>query len=111
MKYGDIIGQMSPRPDLLEEAADTTRIGLSMRIGRNHPCPCGSGKKYKLCCMNMDKVRAAGAGRAAGIAWLRMRRTEGKLGPILGHHALEHYGPQSMAEAWDDFTLWAALGH
>ena len=77
-----------------------------MRIGRNHPCPCGSGKKYKLCCMNMDKVRAAGAGRAAGIAWLRMRRTEGKLGPILGHHALEHYGPQSMAEAWDEFTLW-----
>ena len=56
--------------------------------------------------MNMDKVRAAGAGRATGIAWLRMRRTEGKLGPILGHHALEHYGPQSMAEAWDEFTLW-----
>jgi SEC-C motif-containing protein len=20
------------------------------RIGRNHPCPCGSGKKYKKCC-------------------------------------------------------------
>jgi hypothetical protein len=22
------------------------------RIGRNDPCPCGSGKKYKRCCMN-----------------------------------------------------------
>ena len=22
------------------------------RIGRNEPCPCGSGKKYKKCCMN-----------------------------------------------------------
>src|SRR5439155_1525431 len=21
------------------------------RVGRNHPCPCGSGKKFKLCCM------------------------------------------------------------
>lgn len=21
-------------------------------IGRNDPCPCGSGKKYKKCCMN-----------------------------------------------------------
>lgn len=21
------------------------------RIGRNDPCPCGSGKKYKKCCM------------------------------------------------------------
>ncbi len=22
------------------------------KIGRNDPCPCGSGKKYKYCCMN-----------------------------------------------------------
>ncbi len=22
------------------------------KIGRNDPCPCGSGKKYKRCCMN-----------------------------------------------------------
>ena len=22
------------------------------KIGRNEPCPCGSGKKYKKCCMN-----------------------------------------------------------
>ncbi|MBQ7587713.1 MAG: SEC-C domain-containing protein, partial [Lachnospiraceae bacterium] len=21
------------------------------KIGRNDPCPCGSGKKYKQCCM------------------------------------------------------------
>lgn len=25
------------------------------KIGRNEPCPCGSGKKYKLCCMNKPK--------------------------------------------------------
>lgn len=24
------------------------------KIGRNDPCPCGSGKKYKNCCMNKD---------------------------------------------------------
>ncbi|MFX1490495.1 MAG: SEC-C metal-binding domain-containing protein [Promethearchaeota archaeon] len=23
----------------------------SKKIGRNSPCPCGSGKKYKNCCM------------------------------------------------------------
>lgn len=22
-----------------------------MKIGRNDPCPCGSGKKYKHCCL------------------------------------------------------------
>ena len=21
-------------------------------VGRNDPCPCGSGKKYKKCCLN-----------------------------------------------------------
>lgn len=28
-----------------------------VKIGRNAPCPCGSGKKYKKCCL--DKHRAA----------------------------------------------------
>lgn len=26
-----------------------------MKIGRNDPCPCGSGKKYKKCCLNVSK--------------------------------------------------------
>lgn len=25
------------------------------KIGRNDPCPCGSGKKYKNCCLNSGK--------------------------------------------------------
>jgi len=28
---------------------------MSNKIGRNDPCPCGSGKKYKKCCINSDK--------------------------------------------------------
>ena len=24
------------------------------RVGRNDPCPCGSGKKYKNCCLDKD---------------------------------------------------------
>lgn len=27
------------------------------KIGRNDPCPCGSGKKYKHCCMRSDEVK------------------------------------------------------
>ncbi|MDO5337545.1 MAG: DUF1186 domain-containing protein [Eubacteriales bacterium] len=27
------------------------------KIGRNDPCPCGSGKKYKKCCLNKDNPR------------------------------------------------------
>lgn len=25
-----------------------------MKIGRNDPCPCGSGKKYKRCCYDRN---------------------------------------------------------
>jgi len=28
------------------------RIGGSRRVGRNEPCPCGSGRKHKKCCWN-----------------------------------------------------------
>lgn len=27
-----------------------------MKIGRNEPCPCGSGKKYKRCCINRTTI-------------------------------------------------------
>ncbi len=27
-----------------------------MKVGRNDPCPCGSGKKYKKCCMEKERV-------------------------------------------------------
>jgi hypothetical protein len=26
------------------------------KLGRNQPCPCGSGKKYKLCCLHKDEA-------------------------------------------------------
>lgn len=26
-------------------------VKLSRKVGRNEPCPCGSGKKYKRCCL------------------------------------------------------------
>jgi hypothetical protein len=30
---------------------------MSKKVGRNDPCPCGSGKKYKKCCLNKDLER------------------------------------------------------
>lgn len=30
-----------------------------MKVGRNDPCPCGSGKKYKRCCMNAITKQSA----------------------------------------------------
>ena len=28
------------------------------KIGRNQPCPCGSGKKYKKCCINKPQLNS-----------------------------------------------------
>jgi preprotein translocase subunit SecA len=32
-----------------QEADPTTRVADVPKVGRNDPCPCGSGKKYKMC--------------------------------------------------------------
>ena len=33
-----------------KEQKEPTTIRKEKKIGRNDPCPCGSGKKYKKCC-------------------------------------------------------------
>ena len=42
------------RFDLLKQLADietsAPRAEKQKKVGRNDPCPCGSGKKYKRCC-------------------------------------------------------------
>jgi len=52
-------GNGSPKPggsrDLVSEAADAVEqrgkpARSGPKVGRNDPCPCRSGKKYKHCC-------------------------------------------------------------
>jgi hypothetical protein len=74
-----------------------------MKPGRNDPCPCGSGKKYKHCCL----IGASGA-RAApeapeDLAWRRLRR-------LLDEHRVDMlrfvrnvYGASALEEAWREF--------
>ena len=33
---------------------------MNEKVGRNDPCPCGSGKKYKQCCMAKERPAATG---------------------------------------------------
>jgi preprotein translocase subunit SecA len=33
--------------------SEPIRNNNTMKVGRNEPCPCGSGKKYKNCHMKM----------------------------------------------------------
>ena len=35
---------------IIEDEENKPEIDLTKKIGRNDPCPCGSGKKFKKCC-------------------------------------------------------------
>ncbi len=38
------------RKELYKEQKSSHTIVKGKKVGRNDPCPCGSGKKYKYCC-------------------------------------------------------------
>ena len=38
------------RKELYKEQRTSSTVVKPPKIGRNDPCPCGSGKKYKKCC-------------------------------------------------------------
>jgi len=46
----------------------------SARVGRNDPCPCGSGKKYKQCCLPKGLTPEQAAAQAQPVASDGVRR-------------------------------------
>lgn len=50
LKEWDGILTEERRKELYKESRNSTTVVKGKKIGRNDPCPCGSGKKYKKCC-------------------------------------------------------------
>lgn len=72
-----------------------------MKLERNDPCPCGSGKKYKQCCLSAQEAVSP-----EDLRWRRVRRaSEGMVAELL-KFAEHRYGAIGLGEAWDTFTLW-----
>ena len=71
--------------------------------GRNDPCSCGSGKKYKNCCLAAERQRDDSP---EGLAWTRVRRAIDGHAALLGSFVVDVYGPEAFEEAWDEFTCW-----
>lgn len=61
------------------------------RVGRNAPCPCGSGRKYKLCCL------PARAGDVGGEATHREIETIDATGHGCHWRVLGRVGPEGTA--------------
>ena len=51
--WDNIFDKETKRQLYLEQKKSGTVI-VGKKVGRNDPCPCGSGKKYKKCCMNKE---------------------------------------------------------
>lgn len=49
-QWEDILGEERMKEIAKEYKQSRTVKRQSPKIGRNDPCPCGSGKKYKHCC-------------------------------------------------------------
>lgn len=73
-----------------------------MKIGRNEPCPCGSGKKYKVCCGTASREPES----PQILAWRRLSRVVQDYAPKLLSFIAEFYGPDAIPEAWEEFTVW-----
>jgi len=47
---------LSAQPDIRDLSPPMPIVEQSPKIGRNAPCPCGSGRKYKKCCGGIKNV-------------------------------------------------------
>jgi SEC-C motif-containing protein len=69
-----------------------------MSLGRNEPCPCGSGKKYKSCCLPATQRDSEPAPSISGSAELQARLSEirefqksyGQVKPVLSAEFKQH---------------------
>ena len=70
-----------------------------MKIGRNGPCPCGSGKKYKKCCLGKENV-------SNDLLWRRLGEAYDRLSKNLMNHGRQVFGINGFTEAIGEFFLW-----
>jgi len=68
------------------------------KVPRNAPCPCGSGKKYKKCCLGKDEAAAAEAMRPASL-----HAADARLAGEMVGFALRRFG-EKWSPAAEDFA-------
>lgn len=51
-KLGTVLGDRQTSNVVYTQPHVEQYVRQYPKVGRNDPCPCGSGKKYKKCCLN-----------------------------------------------------------
>lgn len=72
------------------------------KVGRNDPCPCGSGKKYKQCCLAPAREVAAVVPQG-DKQWQRLRSAIGGLSDEMLKYVTKYLNPMVIICAWKDF--------
>ena len=54
-EFEEFADEVGSKPQEVDMTKPETYHRDQPKIGRNDPCPCGSGKKYKNCCMNEEE--------------------------------------------------------
>lgn len=78
--------------------------GKFMDTGRNEPCPCGSGKKYKKCCLTKDEDKArldAREARERALQAAREAEEKAKAEREAQQEAWRTSLPPAAASVWD----------
>src|ERR1035437_7299188 len=70
------------------------------KTGRNDPCPCGSGKKYKQCCLSNPSIASP---ETLDTPWSRQRDASDRLTADLMRILQRDFG-DSVLDAWADFN-------
>ncbi|GEM_PF-829875 len=70
-----------------------------MKVGRNAPCPCGSGRKYKKCCMNKTQP-------PVDLFQRRLSEAYDRLMEELIRFAEETFGDVALVLAAGEFLVW-----
>jgi SEC-C motif len=69
----DVLTELpAERPPVVIGDGRTVRRPVA-KIGRNDPCPCGSGKKYKKCCYDADQETMRDASAYEGVTTAQLR--------------------------------------
>lgn len=72
-----------------------------MKTGRNEPCPCGSGRKYKQCCLRASQA----SGPPENLAWRRLRSLLDEYNRRdMVRFVADVYGEVAFDEAWQRFV-------
>lgn len=115
------LGARSQERELQRDLAGLRSNAVGPKVGRNDPCPCGSGRKYKKCHLDTPlgtELRR----RAAAAPWLTWGYA------LLPSEQLEQLGEEAVAahldilemsgarlheaafQLTDDYLRWAAVG-